>query len=116
MRKMGNQILDMTATPSFHTASSKSYILSRQSQGLCSNRQLGWIDVHYPCDGHIKTQIRVHIPKEYHEPDKMKAMIQAILVLAGIPEDETWETAFIDASNVTVMAQTTNRDGITDRI
>lgn len=109
-------ILDMTASLAFQSTSSMSFSLSRQSESLCPARQLGWIDIHFPCEGHIKAQIRVVIPKEYHMPVKMAAITKAVMVIAGIPEDETYEATFVDAAAITVLSQPTNRQGITNRI
>ena len=109
-------ILDMTASLAFRSATSISFNLSRQSKSLCPARSLGWIDVHFPCEGHIKTQIRVLIPKEYHEPNKLSAITRTILAIAEIPENETYDATFIDPATVTAMTQPVNRQGITDRL
>src|SRR3989339_810027 len=101
-------ILDIKASPSFRTATSISFSLSRRSKSLCPERQVGWIDVHFPCVGHIKTQVRVLIPEEYLEPAKMATVIKSILAIAGIPEDETYEATFVTPAAVTGMSRRTD--------
>lgn len=108
--------LDVTARLSFKTASSLSLSLERHSQSLCPTRQIGWIDLHHPCVGHIKTQIRISLPTEYHTPEKFEAIVAAIFAAAEIPTDETYEALVFAESSPMLMAQTVNREGITDRI
>src|SRR5688572_25100506 len=84
-------MLDLTARFSFRTASSLSFALERYSKSLCPTRQVGWIDLHYPCEGHIKLQIRISLPSEYHAGEKLRAIVTAVIAATGVPADGTYE-------------------------
>jgi hypothetical protein len=77
---------------------------------------MGWIDLHYPCDGHMKLQIRISLPTEYHAGQTFHAIVWAIIAATGIPTDETWEALLFAAGEPMGMAQPVNREGLTDRI
>ena len=77
---------------------------------------IGWIDVHHPCDGHIKTQLRIPMPAEYLLFDQMKSIIQRVFEVLDIPLDETYEAVFFTCDRITAIEQATNREGITDRL
>lgn len=77
---------------------------------------IGRVDVHHPCEGHIKAQIRVLIPAQYHRPEQMKELVQQMLAALGIPADETFEASFAWAEQQTGIVQSTDRDGMTDRL
>src|SRR5580765_1856794 len=70
--KVSWHVLDVTARLEVSTASSKCFALERHSKSLCPTRQLGWVEIHHPCEGHIRAQIRVSLPEEYHQPERMK--------------------------------------------
>ena len=108
--------LDMTAQLEFSSASSKSFTLERYSKSLCPTRQLGWIEIHHPCEGHIKAQIRASLPEEYQQPEKMREVVEHLLAHAGIPAGETYEAHFISPSGQVVIARPVDRNGYTDRI
>ncbi|HMC28759.1 MAG TPA: hypothetical protein VKM56_13305 [Verrucomicrobiae bacterium] len=77
---------------------------------------LGWIDVHFPCGGHIKVQVRAALPMAWLEPAKMRELIKAILEHLGISKNETCEAVFFHPQNTIMIAQAMSRDGKTDRI
>jgi hypothetical protein len=77
---------------------------------------IGGIDVHHPCDGHIKTQIRMRIPAEYHYVDRMKALLKSVFELLAIPPDETYEAVFFSTDKIISIEQATDRHGMTDRV
>jgi hypothetical protein len=109
-------VLDMTARLEFSTPASKSFSLERQSGSLCPNRQLGWVEIHHPCDGHIKARIRASLPQEYHQPEKMKQIVEVLFVQAGIPADETYEAHFVSPSAEVAINRPMDRNGYSDRI
>ena len=98
-------LLDLTARFKFKTASSVSFSLERYSKSLCPTRQVGWIDVHHPCENHIKLQIRISLPSEYHNPQKLRIIIAEVLAATEIPGDETYETLLFAESGPMLMAQ-----------
>jgi hypothetical protein len=109
-------LLDLTARFNFKSASSVSFSLERHSKSLLPARQIGWIDVHYHCQGHIKLQMRISLPSEYHAPEKLRAIVAAVVAATEVPADETYEALLFAASESMVMEQPLNREGITDRI
>ena len=80
------------------------------------NRQLGWVEIHHPCEGHIKARIRALLPQEYHQPEKMKQIVEVLFVHAGIPVDETYEAHFVSPSAQVGISRPMDRNGYTDRI
>jgi hypothetical protein len=109
-------LLDLTARFNFKSASSVSFSLERHSKSLLPTRQIGWIDVHYPCQGHIKLQIRISLPTEYHTAEKLRMIVAAIVTATEVPVDEPYEVLLFAAKEPMGMAQPVNREGITDRI
>jgi hypothetical protein len=39
----------------------------------------GWIDVHFPCEGHIKARILAALPDEFLEVSKIREIVPKIL-------------------------------------
>lgn len=54
----------------------------------------GWIDVHHPCDGHYKAQLRVSLPVEYHQLETMTEIVRTVFEALDIPADETFQALF----------------------
>lgn len=109
-------MLDLAARLSFRTESSLSFSLERHSKSLLPTRQIGWVDLHYPCDGHIKLQLRISLPSEYHTADSFRAVVAAVIAAAGVPADETYDAVLFGAAGVMQMVQSVNREGVTDRV
>ncbi len=107
-------VLDVTARLEFSTPSSKSFAFERYSKSLCPTLQLGWIEIHHPCEGHIRAHVRVSLPKDYHQPEKMKQIVEALFVHAGIPADETYEAHFVSPAAQVIIAHRVDRNGRTD--
>jgi len=76
----------------------------------------GWIDVHFPCNGHIKVQIRGALPKECLEPSWISQFVPAFLDYLGIAQDETYEAIFFWPTGSIAVSQPVDRTGLTDRI
>ena len=114
--KVSWHVLDVTARLEFSTPSSKSFALERYSKSLCPTRQLGWIEIHHPCEGHIKAHIRVLLPEDYHQPEKMKQIIEALFAHVGVPVDETYEAHFVSPAAQTVISRRMDRNGCVDAI
>jgi hypothetical protein len=77
---------------------------------------LGWVDVHHPCEGHIKAHLRVCLSDKYHKWGRMRDLVQQVFEQLGIAADETYEVSFVAASRQTEIEQATNRHGLTDRL
>jgi hypothetical protein len=77
----GFPLLDLTARFAFETASSIVFDLGRmgnlrlddapeiESHGF---KAVGWLDVHHPCDGYVRAQLRICLPAEYHPFEKSR--------------------------------------------
>jgi len=37
--------------------------------------QYGWVEVHFPCQGHIKVQLRAALPDEALEPSRIQELV-----------------------------------------
>ncbi len=109
-------LFGVTARVAFKSQSSISFDLGRWSRTRLTFTHIGWIDVHHPCEGHIKTQLRIRIPAPYHVFEQMKLIIDLTLGALAIPLDETYEAVFISGDRETGIEQATNREGITDRL
>ena len=75
----------------------------------------GWVDVHFPCDGHIKARVRGFLPDEYLESAKLRVFVSGLLKQLKIRE-ETYEATFFKATNVIEFGKSVNREAVTDRI
>ena len=76
----------------------------------------GWVDLHFPCEGHIKVQVRGAFPTHYLEPSKILRFIPLLFDHLGIATDETYEAVFFAPSQAIQTGQAVNREGMTDRI
>jgi hypothetical protein len=123
-------ILDLKARFAFKTETSISFDIGRWSNSLrlpindgeeeetvwSADRPfvfnvVGWLDVHHPCNGPIKTQVRIQIPVEYHSFDRMKPMVETIFKALDIPLDETYESTVLHSDKSTGIHQPTDRNG-----
>lgn len=109
-------LLGLTARVAFKSPSSVSFDLGRWSHSRFSFTHAGWIDVHHPCNGHIKTQLRINIPVKYQVFDQMKSIIHLAFNALAIPLDETYEALFFASDRQTSIEEATNREGMTDRL
>jgi hypothetical protein len=79
-------------------------------------KRSGWVDVHFPCDGHIRVRIRGALPDEYLEPSRIRTLVSALLDQLKIQRDETCEATFFKPTKIIEMGKSVNRDGMSDRI
>lgn len=94
-------VLGLTARTDFKTSSSISFMLGRWSSRRTGFTVVGWVDVHHPCEGHVKALIRVDIAKDHHEFEQMKSLIAVVFENLGIPADETYECHFFESRDGT---------------
>src|ERR1044072_7445540 len=62
--------------------------------------QRGWIDVHFPSEGHIKVQMRGALPADLLKPEMVRKLIKEVLVHLEVPNDQTYEATFFKPLNV----------------
>ena len=109
-------VLGLTAKTEFKTASSISFMLGRWSSRRTGFSGVGWIDVHHPCEGHVKTRIRVRIPTTFQEFEQMKSLIAVVFENLGIPADETYESSFFESGPSKGLLRHIDRNGFSDVI
>ena len=107
-------ILDLTARFDFKTRDSISFLLMRADEPRFN--QVGWIDVHHPCDHHIKVQIKGSLSQEYIEEDKLETIITSLFDALEIPQDETYEASFACSSGGMSLSRYIDRNGQSDRM
>ena len=111
------RVLNLVACLKYKTRGSISFSIGRFSLGNCVAGGCGWLDVHCPCDGHIKVQIRLMLPDEYYEQDKFKAIIDSVFEALEIPRDETYEVrGHKYALGGIYDVQPCDREGYSDRM
>jgi hypothetical protein len=134
-RDSGFRVLDLSARFAFRSATSISFDLGRYSDTLRLPSGgpfggdfvmdvgpggvftvTGRVDVHHPCEGHIKAQLLVVLPAEYHGFERMREFVGAIFEALGIPSDETFEALFVGSEQQTAFENATDREGRSDRI
>jgi hypothetical protein len=76
----------------------------------------GWVDVHFPCEGHIKVRIRGALPDEYLEASRAQKFVSDLFCQLKIQKDETYEATFFKPTKVIEMGQSVNREGVMDQI
>jgi hypothetical protein len=130
LQKHGDRfpVLDLLARFAFKSPGSISFHLGTESDTLslggetiavhpgCVFNVIGWVDVHHPCEGHIKARLRVLLPARYHGWEQMRLLVEQVFSALGIPADETYEAHFVSADRQTGLEQATDRDGKTDRL
>jgi hypothetical protein len=123
-RDFGFDLLDLRAEGAFSSPGSAGFDVGRPGvhplAGAPVLRVLGWLDVHHPCDGHIKAHLRVMLPPSYVEQmalETMKDIVFSVFEAVGIPADETYEDVFMSpASPSKAICNPTDRNGYTDRL
>jgi hypothetical protein len=134
-RFSGFQVLDLSARLDFRSATSISFSLGRNSDTLTlpgggfqgedfvmnvgAGRAfyvVGRVDVHHPCEGHIKTQLLVVLPAEYHPSERVQEFVASVFEVLGIASDETFEALFVSPEQQTLHENATDREGMSDRM
>ena len=109
IRSLRFSIMTAELTCTFCTPASVSFSLKQGSSR-------GWVDVHYPCEGHIKAQIRGALPDGFLEGSKVRQFVTDLLRHLRIKEDETYEATFFKPTRVVELGKSKNREVTTDRI
>lgn len=91
--------LDFVGQVKFSTASSISFYLGKKSSYLEFSNGVrhrmgkdrvfivvGWLDVHYPCNGFHKLQVRCCLPGDYVAFEPMRDLIRQVCQALGLPE------------------------------
>jgi hypothetical protein len=76
----------------------------------------GWIDLHYPCEGHIKLQIRGSLAEDCLNPLVIQTLLPMIIKETGIDPATTYSAIFFKSSKEMHITQAVDENGMTDRI
>jgi hypothetical protein len=105
-------VLDLLASFEFKTATSVGFHLGRSVPPAFF--VVGLLEVHHPCEGHVKARLTVVLPEGYHPWERMRDLVQQAFAELGIPADETYEAHFVAPGRQSALLQHTDRDGVTD--
>lgn len=112
----GFDILGLRAHFDFKTATSIGFQLGSIPKGPYIRIIFGALQVHHPCDGHIKARIYVQLPRHYSDHQLLRKLCEEMLGILGIPADDTYELHYHDAADSLQLDQRVNREGIVDQI
>jgi hypothetical protein len=73
--------------------------------------ELGWIDVHYPCSGHIKALLRMNIPEEFHTREQLQNIIRILFNILSIPTDETYVAYYFTVDSLPCILHAIDQSG-----
>jgi len=89
----------------FSTSGSRSFDLIATGKNLGKGAIVGWIDVHYPCRGHVRLKVRASVPERVLSgPDALKALSRLALELVEADPKEQFEVYMFSASNCASMS------------
>ena len=108
------RLLDLTAARRWMSASSVTFSLGTWS-GDTEFWVIGHLDLHYPCAGHIKAQMRACLPEQYFTSEHMRDMARELFQRVGITHDETYEFLLVVPSRQRMLVQPEDRQGSTGR-
>jgi hypothetical protein len=75
---------------------------------------VGLLEVHHPCEGHVKARLTVVLPEEYRAWERMRDLVQQVFAELSIPADETYEARFVAPGRQSGLLQHTDRNRVTD--
>ena len=90
-------------------------LLFLPDQGSAVFEELGWIDVHYPCNGPIKVLVRMEVPEEYRRFEKISFLVCALFRLLLIPENERYVAHWHDGKETQTIIHAADEHGIPDK-
>jgi hypothetical protein len=121
-------VLDLIASFDFKSSSSISFLLGRFGDMIRLTDMdwpvgpgrvfevVGQVIVHHPCEGHIKAQLLVLLPVEYHEIERMKELIRVVFVALAIPLDDTFDSLFVSPERQIGYMNDVDREGMSEWI
>jgi hypothetical protein len=51
---------------------------------------IGWLDVHHPCEGSHRLQLRIGLPERYVSSEPLQELVRQVIVAVGLPDDESF--------------------------
>lgn len=64
---------------------------------------IGWLDVHHPCDGFHRLQLRVGLPDRYVCWESMRDLVPQVIAALGLSADESYHVHLAGLSQQTSM-------------
>lgn len=114
-------VLGLTAQLRFKSASSLSFDLGVSSdsdqlpevtelpswllEGGPVRVVLGWLDIHHPCEGFHRLQLRVGLPDRYVSWESMRGVVLDVLAALHLPADEPYHISLTGLSQQTSMEE-----------
>jgi hypothetical protein len=102
--------LDLRVRFEFKTPSSIGFKLSTQR---AEHTIIGEMQIHHPCEGHIKARVYIQLLSEYKDCKKLMPILEATFQELEIPLDETWELHYDNSKDGLLTDQPRNREGFT---
>jgi hypothetical protein len=59
---------------------------------------IGWLDVHHPCEGNHRLQLRVGLPDRYVCWESMRELVPQVKAALGLPADEPYHVLLVGLS------------------
>ena len=107
------EVLDLKAKFEFKSPTSIGF---RIALGRFESTNIGAIQVHHPCSGHIKARVYIQLPKRYNDMRLLVEILQAAFRKLEIPADETYQLSYDATEDGLEMFQPMNREGQSDRV
>jgi hypothetical protein len=112
-------VLDLVAAFRFKTASSLSFQLGTRGDTLQLPGMdepwtlgagrvftvIGWLDVHHPCEGLHRLQLRVGLPDRYACWESMRDLTPQVKAALELPADEPYHISLVGLSRQTSMEE-----------
>jgi hypothetical protein len=116
-------VLDLIAEVDFMTATSIRFQLGNWGDGSGPAEEpgggsfdvIGSVDVHHPCDDHIKAQLVAILPARYNDAARMLELVRTIFAELSIPSDETYDLDLVVPAERISSGKSVDRDGNSDR-
>jgi hypothetical protein len=62
---------------------------------------IGWLDIHHPCEGSHRLQLRVGLPDRYVSWESMRDLVPQVLAALGLQADESYHVHLAGLSKET---------------
>jgi hypothetical protein len=66
---------------------------------------IGWLDVHHPCEGFHRLQLRVGLPDRYASWESMRDLVPQVKAALGLPADGSYYVSLVGLSQQTSMEE-----------
>lgn len=116
LKRIDLPALELAISVKFSSATSACFDVVSQSKGLGVNAVLGWMGMHYPCEGHVQAYFQGVLPERCLNPDALKQIISTLFARFDIPPNTTYEIQVVSAKSKISLSSPVDENGMTDRI